>query len=181
MPNPYTFVNWGVLGVTDKAAGTSQTPLQPGYKISIWEENPPGGAYPVWASTLWGAWGAIKRTSTHKNKKQLGYATPTQARNFFNNIVGQIERHNAVTPLKVDKIRFLKKLSIEPDWRKMEVGALAYSWYLKGRGRAHWQRNKNRRVIIYFKPYYPPKPRTPKVVKPFEQRVAELNYSHYGL
>jgi len=169
MPNPYTFVNWGVLGVSDKAAMTSQTPSQPGYKVTIF------GTGRTWGTAAW-----IALQTNLKNKRKLGYATPTQAREFFNSMVYRIEEYNAITPIKKRKIRFLKSLSKKPDWTKMEEGFLVYAFYrpIPGYG---WQYTYNHRVFIHFKPYYPPKPKPSKVVKPFAQRIAELNYSHYGL
>ena len=171
MPNPYTFVNWGVLGVTDKAAGTSQTPLYPGYKVTIF------GTTRSWGN----AQEALRNTHYHLNKRNLGYATPTQAMQFFNSMVYRIEEYNAITPVKKRKIRFLKSLSREPDWRKMEGGFLVYAFYIPDPRWGLAQYATNHRIFIHFKPYFPPKPKTPKVIKPFEQRIAELNYSHYGL
>ena len=100
---------------------------------------------------------------------------------FFNSMVYRIEEYNAITPVKKRKIRFLKSLSREPDWRKMEGGFLVYAFYIPDPRWGLAQYATNHRIFIHFKPYFPPKPKTPNVIKPFEQRIAELNYSHYGL
>lgn len=165
MPNPYTFVNWGVLGVIEKEP--SQRLQMPGYKISICELQTPWDGYGLEDAKRFAS-----QERYRSNKRYLGYATPTQAKDFFTTLINKIERHNANTPVKKYKIRFLKSLSHEPDWTRMKEGALTYSFYKKPQG---W---RNHRIFIHFKPYHPPKPKT---VKPFEQRIAELNYSTYGL
>jgi hypothetical protein len=110
------------------------------------------------------------------NKRNLGYATPTEAREFFTAIINKIESKNAITPVKRKKIRFLKTLSHEPDWRKMEGGMITYAFYTPDPAWG-WEYAVNHRIFIDFKPYYPPKP---KKVKTFAERVRELNYSVYG-
>ena len=177
MPNPYTFVNWGVIGITDKgdAVGT------PRYKVTIWEEE--GGKY----GDLWSDYrGDLDRSRERgKNKKFLGYATPIEAQVFFNDMVSKIERHNAINPVKRKKIRFLKSLSYEPEWEKIDwnkisssVGILGYAWYRGSKAHRVWggvyHRPINHRTFISFAPIFPPKRGE------FRTNVEELNYFEYG-
>ena len=167
MPNPYTFVNWGVLGITDKEPRGADVP---GYNIYIWEEN----LYKTrrwvdWSGTINVALGRMIDPVFTLNKKYIGYATPTEAKQFFKTMIYRIERHNETTPLKVNKIRFLKKFSREPNWENLEMGVICYSWF---EGKHRWGHNLNHRAIIYFQPVMP---------KSFKEEVEELDYTNYGL
>ncbi len=162
MPNPYTFVNWGVLGVTEKGAFPSQIPRSPGYKISIFQSA-------AWPGANLNTILYYQPSQYQRYHRNLGYATPTQAKDFFTTMINKIQRYNASTPVKKYKIRFLKSLSHEPNWRNREEGTLVYSFL---------QRNDWRgRVVIHFQRYTPPKPRK---IKTFEDKVGDLNYSVYG-
>ncbi len=164
MPNPYTFVNWGVLGVTEKGAFPSQIPRSPGYKISIFQST-------AWPGANLNTIIYYKPDHYQRNIKNLGYATPTQARDFFTTMINKIQRYNVLTPVKKYKVRFLKSLSHEPNWRNREGGTLVYSFWSQNYGRY-------RRVVIHFRPFTPPKPRK---IKTFEDKVRGLNYGVYGL
>ena len=172
MANPFTFVNWGVLGVTDKGSRGAD---MPGYNVIIWEECEYKGkgyyyaAGKDWSSTLAQTLGRREDPDFIENKKTLGYATPTEAKQFFKTMIYRIERHNETTPLKVNKIRFLKKFSREPNWENLEMGVICYSWF---EGKHRWGHNLNHRAIIYFQPVMP---------KRFKEEVEELDYTNYGL
>jgi len=174
MPNPYTFVNWGVLGVSEK----SPTPTQrmPGYKISMGEVDSNWSGYGLDTLLTWILKPKEWHSATISNKRNLGYATPTEAGEFFTAIINKIESKNAITPVKRQKIRFLKSLSHKPVWRKMEGGMITYAFYTPTRW--GWEYPKNHRIFIHFQPYHPPKP---KKVKTFAENVRKLNYNVYGL
>jgi len=173
MANPYTFVNWGVLGVTDKGSRGADIP---GYNVIIWEECEYKGSGGYWAgkdwsSTLAQTLGRREDPNFIENKKTLGYATPTEAKQFFKTMIYRIERHNETTPLKVNKIRFLKKFSREPNWENLEMGMICYSWY---EGKTRWGDNKSHRAYIYFEPNIPN-------MRSFKEEMEELDYTNYGL
>jgi hypothetical protein len=174
MSNPYTFVNWGLLGISEKSHNPTQR--MPGYKISIGEIASDWSGYGLDTLLTW----ILKPKEWHSariiNKRNLGYATPTEAREFFTAIINKIESKNAITPVKRRKIRFLKSLSHEPDWRKMEGGMITYAFYTPSRW--GWEYPANHRIFIHFQPYHPPKP---KKVKTFAEKVRKLNYNVYGL
>ena len=134
MPNPYTTINWGLLGITNKGEYDFPQELGIGYEVYLVHSIGPHYYLDGWEGVQ--HWfhdtHNIQRFRGHRNwnkkygvgwsKKNLGFLNPTDAKNFYQATIRRINQRNRSGIPKWKYSKLFKKFyqGPNPDFRNVQ-------------------------------------------------------------